>query len=210
MEDNHMEEAKKIVEEMDKDINLKRAEELIRDNKIQFEYKDKQYRVRMLNLKEKEELDMLRRKKFGQLIQDKDILLEKDLIKVLKTRDIDVDKINDDIKKLEVGELDLQIKLGEAISKNENETILKRYKEQIEEIRLKIAILNTQKTLILEFSLENQLLNYISQIITYLSADILEDGIWRRMFNSLVEFQSYSDESLINRAGQMSMILQYI
>jgi hypothetical protein len=210
MENNRIDEARKIVKEMDEDINLKRAEELIRDNKIQFEYKEKQYRVRMLNLKEKEELDMLRRKKFGQLIQDKDILLEKDLIKVLKTRDIDVDKINDDIKKLEVGELDLQMKLGESISKNEDEIILKRYKDQIEEIRIKKAILDTQKTLILEFSLENQLLNYISQIITYLSADILEDGIWRRMFNSLVEFQSYSDESLINRAGQMSMILQYI
>jgi len=208
--DNRLEDAKKIVEDMNKDYDLMKAEELIRDNRIQFEYKDKQYRVRMLNLKEKEELDQLRRKKFGQLIQDKDILLEKDLIKVLQNRGIDIAKSNEEVKKLEAEEVDLQLKLGEAISKNESESIFKTLKEQIEEIRIKKAVLNAQKTLVLEFSLENQLLNYVSQIITYLSLEELKDGVWQRMFSSLDEFQIYSDEELINKAGSYSMILQYI
>jgi hypothetical protein len=64
----------------------KTYEELIKDNKIIFTYKDKKYRVRLLNLSEKEELDTLRRKKFGQLLKDKDILLEKDLIAQYKER----------------------------------------------------------------------------------------------------------------------------
>jgi hypothetical protein len=70
--------------------------------------------------------------------------------------------------------------------------------------------LNAQKTLLLEFSLENQLLNYVAQIITYLSLDELKDGVWQRMFNSLEDFQTYTDEGLINTAGQFSMVLQYL
>jgi len=208
--EERLEQAQKIVEDMNKDIALARIEEMIKDNKITFNHNDNQYRVRLLNLREKEELDMLRRKKFGQLIQDKDILLEKDLIKVLKERDIDINKIVDDIAKNDAEEHNIQIKLGEAISKNEGETILKRYKEQIEELDIKRAVLNSQKTLLLEFSLENQLLNYVAQVITYLSLDELKDGVWQRMFSKLEEFQNYKDESLINKAGQFSMILQYI
>jgi len=208
--DERLEQAKKIVEEMEKESSLSKVEEMVKDNKITFEYKEKSYRVRLLNLKEKEELDQLRRKKFGQLIQDKDILLEADLIKVLKTRNIDIEEINSDIKKLDAEDLDIQLKLGDAIHKDDGETIFKRYEEQIKEIRLKKAILSTRKTLLLEFSLENQLLNYVSQIITYLSLDIQnEDKTWQRMFKTLEDFQIYEDEDLINRAGQYSMLLQY-
>jgi hypothetical protein len=208
--EERLEQATKLVEEMEKESSLNKVEEMIKDNKIMFKHEEKYYRVRLLNLKEKEELDQLRRKKFGQLIQDKDILLEAALIKVLKTRDIDIDQIDSDIKKLDVEDLDIQLQLGEAIHNNEGETIFKRYEEQISEIRIKKAILSTRKNLLLEFSLENQLLNYVSQIITYLSLDIQnEDETWNRMFKKLDDFQIYNDESLINKAGQYSMLLQY-
>jgi hypothetical protein len=211
MENDRRQEAERIVSEMEKESFLSKVEELIKDNKITFEHEGKQYQIRLLNSGEKEELDQLRRKKFGQLIQDGDILLEKDLIKVLKEkRGIDLDQNIDDIKKLQAEELALQLKLGESISKNEGETILKNYKEQIEEIRIKIQILNAQRTLLLEFSLENQLLNYVAKIITYLSLYVMEDGTWIRAFKNLEEFDICSDDKLINLSGQYSMILQYI
>lgn len=208
--DNKLSDAQKIVEEMDKDINLSKIEEMIKDNCITFPYKEKQYRVRLLNMKEKEELDMLRRKKFGALLKDSDILLEKDLILQLKNRGIDIDSINEDIKKADAEETNIMVQLGEALSKNESETILESYKQQVEDLRIKKQILNTQKTLLLEFSLENQLLNYVAQIITYLSLDELKDGVWQRMFNTLDGFQVYTDEGLITKAGQYSMLLQYL
>jgi len=211
MENNdRLQEATKIIAEMNKDSDLNRVEEMIKENKITFSYEEKQYRVRVLNIREKEELDGLRRKKFGQLMQDKDILLEKDLIKVYKERGIDIDKIDAEIKKLETHNDSLYLKCGEAISKNESETILKSYRDQIYEIdMIKIPIFNAQKTLLLEFSLENQLLNYVAMIITYLSLDILEDGIWKRLFSTFEEFQNYNNEELINKAGSYSMLLQY-
>jgi hypothetical protein len=209
MEDR-MEQAKKIVEDMEKETELSRVEELIKDNKITFDYKDKKYRVRLLNLSEKEELDLLRRKKFGQLLKDKDVLLEKDLIIQYKERGMDIAELDEQIKKLNAEDFDLQIKLGEAISKNEPETILTNYKDQIEELRIKKQIIRTQKTLQLELSLENALLNYIAQVITYLSLDEKKDDKWQRMFQTLEAFQTYEDEELINRAASYSMLLQYL
>ena len=202
--------AEKIVSDMEKELELSKVEELVKDNKITFEYKDKKYRVRLLNLKEKIELDELRRKYYGKLLKDKDILMEKDLIIQYKERGINIDEIDDQIKKLNAEDTSLQTKLGESISKNEAETILKNYKSQIEEIRIQKQILKAQKTLLLEFSLENQFLNYVSQVITFLSLDELKDGIWQRMFQTLEDFQNYEDEKLINQAGSYSMILQYI
>jgi hypothetical protein len=210
MEDNKLGQAEKIVDDMNKDLELSRIEELVKDNRISFDYKDKKYRVRLLNLAEKEELDLLRRRKFGQLMKDKDIFLEKDLIIQYKERGINIDELDDQLKKLNTEELDLQIKLGEAISKNEPETILKTYKEQIEEIRTKKQIINTQKTLLLEFSMENTLLNYVYQIICYLSLDEKKEGKWQRMFETLEAFQTYEDGQLINKAGSYSILLQNI
>ena len=209
MEDR-LNDAERIVTDMEKENELSRIGELIKDNRITFEYNNKQYRVRLLNLKEKEELDQLRRKKFGQLMKDKDIFLEKDLIIQYKERGIDIEDLDEQIKKIGAEQYDLQIKLGEAISKNEGEPVLKGYKEQIEDLMTHKQIINTQKNLLLEFSLENSLLNYVAQVITYLSLEEKIDNKWQRMFNSLEAFQTYEDEKLINKAGSYSMILQYL
>lgn len=208
--EERLNDAERIVKEMEKETDLSRMEELIRDNKITFDYKENKYRIRLLNLSEKEELDLLRRRKFGQLMKDKDIFLEKDLISQYKERGINIDELDEQIKKINAEESELQIKLGEAIAKNEAETILVTYKDQIEELRIKRQIINAQKTLLLEFSLENSLLNYVAQVITYLSLEVKKDDRWQRMFISLEEFQKYPEEQLINKAASYSMLLQYI
>jgi DNA-binding transcriptional MerR regulator len=208
--DDKRKEAERIVTEMERDNLLSRTEDLIKDNRIEFVHDKIKYQVRLLNLAEKEELDMLRRKKFGHLIQDKDILLEKDLIKQYKERGIDIEEIDEHIKKLNSEEENLTVKLGESISKNEEESVLKTAREQIEELRMKKNILYTQKNLLLEYSLENQLLTHVAQLITYLSLYMFEDNEWHKMFNSLEDFQNYKDESLINKAASYSMSLQYL
>ena len=200
--------AEKIVKSMDDDINLKRVEEFIKDNKITFDYEGKQYRVKMLNLREKEELDILRRKKFSQLLQAKDdqnnyvYLLEKDLIKVLKDRGMNIDEIDDDLKKLDSEFSRIQLELGESLSKNEGEAILKTYEDNIQAIISQKQILSTQRNLLLTYSLENCLENYVYQVITFLSLEKLEDELWIKAFDTLEDFQNYKDENLIIKAGQ--------
>jgi len=209
--EERLEEAKKIVEDMEKETELNNIESLIKDNTIEFIHEEKKYRVRLLTQGERDELDQMRRKKFGQLIQDKDILLEKDLIKILKEiRGLDLEITREEVKKLGAEEFDLMLKLGEAISKNEGETILKTYEDQITELKNKKRILRVQETLLLEFSLENQLFNYVLMIITYLSLDELKDGKWQRLFTKFEDFKDYKDNKLLEQAGTYSTLLQGI
>jgi len=210
MEDR-IQEAERIVKKMEKETELSKIEELIKDNKISFEHNDKKYRTRLLNLAEKEELDMLRRKKFGQLIKDKDIFFEKDLIIQYKEKGIDIEKeIDAKIKIITTEEFDLQIKLGEVISKNESETILKNYKEKIEQLRLQKNILSTQKILLLTYSLECALESFIYQIITYLSSEVQTENGWIKVFKSLEDFQKCEDEKLICKLGSYAVLLQQL
>jgi hypothetical protein len=206
--EQRLEEAKKIVEEMNRDAAIRKIEELIKDNMIEFTYKEKQYRVRLLNLSEKEELDMLRRKKFGQLMQDKDIMMAKDLIRVYKERGIDIEELNEQIKKLDAEEKDLMLSLGESLSKNEGDKVLASYEEKVQAIRIQRQVLFTQKTLMLDYSLENQLENYVYQIITYLASEVKDGNEWKKVFSSMEEFKKFSDEALISQLGQYSVLLQ--
>jgi hypothetical protein len=210
MSENKLEEAKKIVDEMDKEITLSKAEDLVRDNKIEFEHTGKQYRVRLLNMKEKNELELLRRKKFGQLILDKDILLAKDLRAALQTRGIDLNDLDSQIQKLDAQYKQVSLQLGESLSKNEGDTILKSYEEKITLIKAEKDTLVTQKMLLLNDSLENHLESYVYQVVSYLALEKKVDEKWAKAFASFDDFQMYEDEELINKAGQYSIILQYI
>ena len=171
--ENRLKDAERIIDEMEKENALSKIEDLIKDNSIAFEHSEKSYRIHLLNLVEKEELDVLRRKKFGQLLKDPDILLEKDLIALYKERGEDINEIDEQIKKLESEDFGLQMKLDEAIAKNEGEQIFQTYKEQIQALIVQRQVLKTQKILLLEFSLENNLLSYVAQvIICYYLCDI--------------------------------------
>jgi hypothetical protein len=209
--ETRLEDAEKIVKDMNMESGLAKVEELVKENKISFIHNEKKYRVRLLNLEDKEELDMLRRKKFGQLLKDKDILFEKDLIVAYKDKGIDIEmEIDDKFRKLVAEEFNLQIQLGEAISKNEGETILKNYKEQIEQLRSQKNILNTQRTLLLTYSLENALESFVYQVITYLASEIQMDEKWIKVFKSLEEFQRCEDEKLISKLGSYAVLLQLV
>jgi hypothetical protein len=207
---NKFEEARTIVEEMQKNLELSKVEELVKDNKIEFEYKEETYRVRLLNLKEKEELELLRRKKFGQLIMDKDILLSKDLKEQLKQRGMNIDDIDIQTDRLEAEYKEVSLQLGESISKNEGESILKAYEEKLNILKLAKDTLFTQKLLLLNDSLENHLESYVYQVVTYLSLDKKVNEKWERKFKTFDEFQTYEDQDLITKAGQFSILLQYI
>lgn len=215
--DNCMDEAKAIVESMEKEKKLSQIESMIRNNCVEFDYNNEKYRVRLLTNKEKEELQLLRIKKANSMSQEKDengnyvYLTEKALIKIFKDRgDVDLDKNEEELKKLDAEENILQLKLGEEIANNASEEIFEELKKQIEEIRIKKTILNTQKALILESSFENTLLAYTAKVITYLSTDVMIDEKWERKWKTLEDFESEKEDNLITQAAQISMFLQYL
>jgi len=200
----------KILSKLNEDKDLANIEEMVIDNKVMFEYKDKKYRVRLMNLKEKHEFYDLKVRKYAQLIQDKDVLLEKDLISVYRQRGMNIDELDDNIKKINSQIVDIQIKLGESLAKHEEPVILNSYREKITNFKTQRQVYDFQKTDLLRMSLENQLLNYEAEIITYLTLDTLNEDKWARLFNSYEDFISYEDETLLNMAGIRSMYLQYV
>lgn len=214
MEDR-MEKAKEIVESMDKDKDLNEIEEWIKDNRITFIYNDKNYRVHLLSISEKEELDKLRRKKFNSMLQEKDekdnfvYLFSKDLIRILKDRGIDIEKDREELQKLQSMELDLQKKLGEALANNEGDSILQNYRELIKTNQFQQSIIETNIILLLECSFENTLEEYTYKIITYISSEVLEDGIWKRLFSSMEEFENCKEDELIIELGKRAIPIQY-
>lgn len=204
------EDAQKLLEKIQSDKDLTSIEEFIKNNFIEFEHNSNQYRVRLLSLKDKLLLHEFKLRKFGEYLQDKNILMEKDLIKIYKDRGIDIEAIDDSMKKLSAEIVDIQLKLGEALSKHETDAILNNYKSKIETLQAEKKIKFLQKTDLLSMSLENQLLNYEAEIITFLTLEISKDSKWERLFASYEDFINCEDEALINKAGTRSILLQTI
>lgn len=203
----HDEELKKILDRIQEEYQIDKITELIKDNKIEFEFENNQYRVRLLNAKEKDELDLIRRRRFGQLLRDKDILLEKDLISAYKEKGIDIEtEIDSKLKSLNAQLEDVNYKLGEALVKTPGDTILKTYKEQVIILTIEIRKLTIQRGHFLEYSLENHLQNFVAQAISYLCLDIKKEDKWIRAYNSLEEFMQ-QDDRLIELVGMYSMYL---
>lgn len=202
-------EAKKVLDNLNEKYELEKLSELIKDNKIQFKHEDKEYRVRLMSSLDKEELDDFRRKKFSQLLKDPDVLFEKKLIECYKEKGININEIDEEITKYTSEKINKELKLGEALSKNSGDAILKTYKEEITNLNAKINILIIQKSDLLAYSFENQLLNYVAKCISYLSFDIFENNDWKRTFSTLEEFSKYKDEVLIGKATKYALILQY-
>lgn len=203
-------EALKVLEEIESSGTMNLAEEMIKDNTISFQVNESNYRVRLMNFREKEELDTFRRKKFGQLLQDKDLMLEYVLIKVYKERGIDIADIDDKMRKLNSEMHDKKVSLGEALAKNEGEAVLKAYEEQINILKQEYNILYIQRNTLLEYSIENQLLNYVAELTTYLSTEIeYEEGNYKRLWKTYEDFMTCGNKELIDRAGVLSTLLQY-
>jgi hypothetical protein len=203
------EEIQKILEKMQEEYQIDKVAELVKDNKIEFKYQEKIYRVRFLNANEKDELDMIRRRKFGQLLQDKDILLEKSLINAYKEKGINIEEeIDNKLKLLNAQLADVNYKLGEALVKTPGDTILKTYREEVIDLTSKIRELTIQRGHLLEYSLENHLQNFVAQAISYLSLEIKIEDKWIKAYNSLEEFMKQED-TLIELVGMYSMYLHY-
>ena len=203
------EEAKRILNELQEKYEIDTVDEMVKNNEIEFKHNDKKYKTIMLTMSDKDELDLLRRKKFGQLIQDKDILLEKDLVRIYKERGVDIDDINKQIKGIETERFNFQMKLGEALTNKLGDSIIKEYNKNIEELTIKIRLLEITKNDLLQYSLENQLMNYVAEVITYLSLYVSENNEWKRVFNSFEDFKSSKDEELKIKSAKKSICLQY-
>jgi hypothetical protein len=202
------EEAKKILNTIKDKGEIDNVAELIKDNKIPFKYKDKDYRVRLLNREDKTELNMLKIKKLNSLLKDKDMLMEFDLRKLYKEKGIDIEGIELHIKKLQSQLESVSLKQGEAIARKIEEVVLKEYTNQIKDLEEQIGMLVIQKTNLLKDSLENLLETYILDAMLCFALEQKTGDNWEKVFKTIEDFYKYEDEQLIITATFYNMLLQ--
>jgi len=171
---------------------LTEIESQIIDNKIEFDFNKKKYRVRMPTIREKMIVNKKRLATLKQLQLD-GFLYEYELINQLyEKQGIDINKLTNEILNLENQIKEMQLKLVPEPNKNTRERI-KNIIEELQNDRLYAVV---KKNNYLESSIENQLAEIM---ITYFAAEItevFENKKWKKVFKSYDNFIDCDDYKL--------------
>jgi len=188
---------KNLIETLDEAEQLQNLEQMIKNGKIIFPLKDKTYRIRKPTYEEQIEVESFRRKKYLEYIKDKSMLRRKDWIKLYKEeKGIDIDQMEGKILQLEAQ----KEKLEEKLATSSNDADIKALKKEIQELKLKQMDINMEKTDLLSYSIEDQLMIAVNSYYTYVVLEVKKDDKWERAFKTYEEFSKSNDNILVNRA----------
>jgi uncharacterized protein (DUF885 family) len=187
-----------VKEKISEAVNKDFIDDITRDNKMEFTYKNTKYRIAKPSYEQKQAIYKERVKKFTELLKDQTYSLEKDLKKFYLQRDIDIDAISKKIANLDTKKQDLQFKLGEILKKEGSDNDCKTLKTEIESIQNEQQLLVMEKSAYLEFSIENQVMLHMYNFMTYIITEKFNDGNWVKAFKSFQEFMQ-SDEELVGK-----------
>ena len=173
--------------------------ELVKDNKFYFSYKDKWYRIRMPNQREYAEATQYRNKIQVQLLQKgkkEGYLLKKELIKVLKENDIDIELIEKNIEDLK--KEFIQIALSVAKKRDSQEKNIEKLEIQAKEIEDKIKKLVNEKATRLspaiEYQAEDGWYKLLTSFCTERAVDEKKEK-WEKTWKNFEDFQK--DDSVL-------------
>lgn len=185
-----------------KELNeLEKVEDLIKDNKIEFTYKEKKYRVRKPNLKEKSDIRNKTNKKYVELLDDDDFILREQLISKLKKNGVDINAMDRKINELQAEIETVQVKLAPIKDKKTIEVLEK----EIESLTQKQQLASIDIREYLEPCIETELTDFgnLYMIYTLLekhSKCIEGDFSWVKVFDSYDNFLKTDDDDLIGQA----------
>ena len=187
--------ALKVLKELEDETKL---ENLIVDNKIVYKHNDEYYRVRLPNFSEQQELSTAKRKKYIEFISDDSFLFRKQWKKKYKAKGIDIDKMDE---KINLYTSDMRNKLLRLAKIVNNIKEIETLKTEIEDLREKQFALSMEKTDLLSYSLEDQLMIFSNGYLTYLMLERkTEDKQWVRHYESYESFEKSNNSELINTA----------
>ena len=195
-------------------LDLEEVKDIIKDNKIEFEHNGQKYRVSKPSFKDRQIAFKERCEKQSQLLREKNevgefkYLSEKDVTNLYQQRGIDIPRITKKIEALNIKENENLYKLGEELKNTQNPKQMDFYKSEIINIREEKSNLINERTALLEFTIENQLLMYLYNKFTQLVTEKKTDGgDWTKVWKTYEEFIE-GDEVLINVASMyLTLIL---
>jgi len=191
----------KVKDAVEEQKTLTSVESIIKSASPQFTVDGVEYRVSAPTYKQKQEAYDRKVEKFNQLLSDDKYMLEDVLKAKYKAKGVDIDRMFSDNQYLEVNRNNLQYKLGELLKKTPEDTEgAKSLKEEIEKIEQQQYLLSIKKTNLLQYSIENQVLIYVYQYLTYLVTEKKEGDKWVPAWSSFDDFRN-SNEKLVNTAS---------
>ena len=178
------------------DLNDKeKLENIIKDNKIIFSVKDKNYRVSKLTQGQSAQARSARNNKYLELLKSNDFVLREQLISIYLEKGIDIVKMEAEIKELQLQIEDIMEKA--APIPTESSTVLKDYESQCDELKLKQTAISVRLTELLEYCLENEINEFANLYLVYLVLEKEVDNKYIKCFETYQEFLDSSQEDLI-------------
>lgn len=192
----------KTINELDMGSAVERK---IKDNKIIFKVAGKIYRVRRPTYQEQMDSEKFRRTKYVELVNDKSMLFKKQWVKKYKEKGIDLDKMDIDVIALQNKVESIMLRLA----KSQNDKDVKKLRDEIVELRTEQAMISVEKTDLLSYSIEDQLMIAVNSYYAYLLLEKpveineddkeVEDGKWVRVFDKYEDFTVSQDSDLITK-----------
>lgn len=203
-----------VQSQVDNLLNIDFVENLIKDNKIEFEVESQKYRMRLLTYKERQSLYKKRADKYLELLNTKNsegeylYKLEIDLKNLYKERGIDIDEMNNKFQILESQKKVLQEKLGQSLTKEASSNVeLESYKKEIESLINMQKEISIKKSTLFEFSIENQILIFMYIFTAFLATEKLVNEKWVKVWNAFEDFENDTNNQLINTSVYYATIL---
>lgn len=168
------------------------------NNEFIFNIRDMEFKVTKPTFGQKQEVYRAKAKKFSEFIKDSTYMLREDLKKQYKSRNIDVDEIEQKNIQLEIKKKELKEQLGLLLSKQVAESEYADLKNQIVEIENEQSNNINYIGNLMEFCIEHQLYIYAYSYLIMLVVYIKKDNKWVRFWNTYEEFNNTQDESLVN------------
>ncbi len=171
------------------------TEHIIKNNAIRFKSGDKQFRVRKPNFIERQEVFTIQRKKYLELIQDDSMLFKKQWVDLYKKKDIDIIKMEVEMKNIQAEMEALLLKLVKV----DDAKAIGNIKNEITDLRRKMWDINVEKTDLLQHSIEDQLLLFVNSYTSYLMLEVKDEDNWSKYFKTYDDFQNCKNDDLITK-----------
>ena len=195
-------EGMKAISEIEESMKL---ENLIKDNAVEFKSGEITYRIRKPNYTEQQEIDTERRKKYIKFVSDDSYLFRKQWIEKYKKKGIDINKMSNDILKLQDEVKSLLLRLA----KTSTPSSVEQLKKEITRLRDKQYSLSIEKTDLLSFSIEDQLTIFVNGYATYVVLEKKEKDKFVKVYKDYTAFCSSSDSDLIGKSFYYINFLMY-
>lgn len=193
-----------------KNLNDKeKLEDLLKNNNAEFTIDKINYRVSKPNGSQNKELRRARNERFFQLLKDPAFKLKEILIKELKEKGYDI--IAEELKIKEIGYTieDIENKVAEVPT--ESTQVLKDYEKEVDELKQKQAEISVRIDELMEFSIEQELLEFSNNYLIYSVLDkeneVGSEKQWDKAFKTYEEYLDSDNEPLrLESLYYMSMI----